>query len=244
MKESLSGRPHTLFFFQIARLIGKNFSNHKKFDYLFSIINPFVLPPEIIQLAHISSVNFHNALLPKYAGVHASSWSILNNEMHHGTTWHIIAPELDEGDILKQQIIPIEPEETALSLELKCHKEGLKLFQELTLELAQGTVERRSQNLHEKTYFALHQKPLGNGLISWQSRAEDLERTFRAFQFGPWHQLATPKLLIQDQVVVPLELSLSQTQSTLPPGMVVKVTDTELHVATQSQNITIKNLVF
>lgn len=50
------------------------------FDYLFSIVNSQILPPLLLKLPLQFAVNFHDALLPKYAGVHAASWVILNQK--------------------------------------------------------------------------------------------------------------------------------------------------------------------
>ena len=49
---------------------------NKPFDYLFSIVNEHILREDVLQLPRKSSINYHDALLPRYAGTHATSWAL------------------------------------------------------------------------------------------------------------------------------------------------------------------------
>ncbi|RYY96602.1 MAG: hypothetical protein EOO24_20955 [Comamonadaceae bacterium] len=43
------------------------------FDYLFSVANLRMLPPAVLARAGRLAINFHDALLPRYAGLNATS---------------------------------------------------------------------------------------------------------------------------------------------------------------------------
>lgn len=58
------------------------------YDYLFSVNNPWIIPPSVLALACKSTINFHDSPLPKYAGLHATSWALMNGETRHATSWH------------------------------------------------------------------------------------------------------------------------------------------------------------
>src|SRR5689334_17625690 len=45
------------------------------FDYLFSIANFRVLPDSVLSLPRRCAINFHDAPLPAYAGLNATSWA-------------------------------------------------------------------------------------------------------------------------------------------------------------------------
>ena len=76
--------------------------------YLFSVINPYILGKNILDNVSCLAVNYHNSLLPKYAGLNSTSWAIINNESYHGVTWHVINEnEIDSGNIVAQQKFPI-----------------------------------------------------------------------------------------------------------------------------------------
>src|SRR5436190_13597910 len=58
------------------------------FDYLFSIVNLSLLSADLLALPRRGAINFHDSLLPKYAGMHATSWALMRREQVHGVTWH------------------------------------------------------------------------------------------------------------------------------------------------------------
>ena len=86
------------------------------FDYLFSIANTKLIPDEIIELPRQFAINFHDATLPWYAGVYATSWAIIRREKKHGITWNIINDVVDGGPILSEHVFDIAERETAYSL--------------------------------------------------------------------------------------------------------------------------------
>src|SRR4030095_13713571 len=61
--------------------------NGAGFDFLFRIANRKMLSPAVLQLPRRMAINFHDALLPDYAGLHAPSWALINRETTHGITW-------------------------------------------------------------------------------------------------------------------------------------------------------------
>ena len=76
-------------------------------DWLLSIANLSLIPAAVLALATQGAVNFHDGPLPRYAGLNAPVWAILNGEAQHGITWHLIAGGIDEGDILEQRLFDI-----------------------------------------------------------------------------------------------------------------------------------------
>lgn len=153
------------------------------FDYLFSIINLRILSAAVLSLPSQFAVNFHDAPLPKYAGMHATTWALLQCETEYGVTWHVMTTEIDAGDILKQRRFPIAPDDTSLSLNLKCYEAGVTAFQELVDELAQQRFSRTPQDLGQRTYFSQQDRPSGGGVISWHRSAEDIARLERVAEF-------------------------------------------------------------
>ena len=76
-------------------------------DFLFSVNNPWIIPQDVIDSARRTTVNFHDSPLPKYAGLHATSWALLHGEKQHAVTWHDVRARVDSGDIYKQAIFDI-----------------------------------------------------------------------------------------------------------------------------------------
>ncbi|MDG2170793.1 MAG: condensation domain-containing protein, partial [Opitutales bacterium] len=65
----------------------ETFLSKDPFDYLFSINNPKVLGENIFSIPVKGSINFHDAPLPRYGGVNAMYWAIINKETSWAVTW-------------------------------------------------------------------------------------------------------------------------------------------------------------
>jgi methionyl-tRNA formyltransferase len=58
-------------------------------------------------------VNVHYSILPRYRGLAAVQWGIINGEPELGITVHVITADLDAGNILYQEKIKVGPHQTA-----------------------------------------------------------------------------------------------------------------------------------
>jgi methionyl-tRNA formyltransferase len=54
------------------------FLRQQPFDYLFNIVNSSLLPKEILELPRQLAIDYHDAPLPKYAGLNATSWALMH----------------------------------------------------------------------------------------------------------------------------------------------------------------------
>src|SRR5262245_13988647 len=73
-----------------------------------------ILPNRV--LSHCPFVNVHYAALPEYRGRANVNWAIINGEPETAITIHAIAPGLDDGNILFQQVVAIGPDDTATDI--------------------------------------------------------------------------------------------------------------------------------
>ena len=76
--------------------------------YMRVIKNPDVFPAPMI--------NIHPSLLPKYKGLNAIEQALDSGDSVTGCTVHHVTEELDGGTIIKQQEVPILPDDTLESL--------------------------------------------------------------------------------------------------------------------------------
>ena len=93
-------------------------------EVLVSVSSPERLSPEVLALGPMAAVNVHWSLLPRYAGVAPYFWVLRNGERETGVTVHLMSPELDTGPILRQRRLEIDPDETALGLQLRLTEAG------------------------------------------------------------------------------------------------------------------------
>ncbi|HMP43416.1 MAG TPA: formyltransferase family protein, partial [Roseiflexaceae bacterium] len=211
------------------------------FDLLFSIVNYQLIPAAVLRMPRLHAINYHDAPLPQYAGVHATSWAILHGEPQHGITWHLMADMVDAGDILQQELFAIEPDETALSLNLKCYDAAVRCFATLLAELETGSEIRRPQDLSRRSYFARTRRLPNAGIIDWHTPAEDIARMVRAVTFGSYaNPLGTLRLATPAGFIAVLDTEIIEQHSTTTPGTIVAAGDTGLIVATTSRDLLLR----
>lgn len=220
------------------------FLSHKPFDYLFSIVNLSILSKEILELPGQYAINYHDAFLPKYAGLNATSWAIMNHEKTHGITWHIMKEGVDKGNILKQVTVKIAEDETAFSLNTKCYEVAVSSFTQLITELASGEVVISQQNIEERTYFSRSRKSSGGCIISWNRTAHDINALVRALDFGSYpNPLGLAKFAIQNNFISTSKVKILDSLSTLPPGTVTAIHDNSIIVATTNYDVELRRLM-
>ncbi|MDP4177197.1 MAG: formyltransferase family protein [Bacillota bacterium] len=214
----------------------------KPFDYLFSINYLFLIPKEVLELPQKMAINFHDSILPSYAGIHATSWAIINNEKQHGITWHIMTDKVDEGEILKQKIVNISETETAFTLNIKCFKACVTAFEELLDELILGTYTKTQQNLINRSYYPKYKRPENGCIISWKSSAESIYSLVRALNFGQHdNRVGVPLVYINSRYYIVTALRILENSNQLP-GTITKIEGNFIAIATGTKDVAITKM--
>ncbi|MDB5328351.1 MAG: hypothetical protein JWM57_3920, partial [Phycisphaerales bacterium] len=213
-------------------------------DFLFSVINPVLLSAEVLAWPTRMAINYHDGPLPRYAGVHATSWAILNGETVHGVTWHVMAAKPDAGGLLKQVAVPILPRDTAFDLNLRCHEAAMASFGELLGELVAGTARVMPQTAANRTYFAAAQKDVDGGVVRWTDSAERIDRVIRAHTLGPivTNDFGLPKINLANGFFVPTDVEILGQASGQLPGTVIADDSGALVIATGTNNARISRV--
>lgn len=218
------------------------FLSQQPFDYLFSISNLSILSAEILALPRQLAINCHDGLLPKYGGMNAPSWAIVNREQIHGITWHQMTPLVDGGAILVQRSCEIEEDETSATLNSKCYDLIIDSFPQLVDKIATEKVCSTAQNLRDRSYFTKRKKPTPGCILDWHTSAQNIDAIVRALDFGRYENLlGLPKLAIADRLFIVSRSEILDRASQLPPGMTIVEAD-RLTIATTTQDLAISQL--
>ncbi len=184
-----------------------SYQEYQKSNYqgyvLFSIANNHIIPRNLIEKHNVQhAINYHNALLPSYAGTNPTTWAIINGEKKHGVTWHKISDEIDAGDIIRQEEITISREDTTYSLNMKCTQKALALFKILLSDLSNNQLQFQAQALNKRSYFSLNRSLKNYGFINDCESLMQISRYCRALDFGgdQVNQIATAKLSFKGSV--------------------------------------------
>ncbi len=213
------------------------------FDHLFCIAHLSLIPEAVLALPRGLAINFHDGPLPRYAGLHATSWALLHGESSHGVTWHVMTSGVDEGDVLIQRRIPVREADTALTLNARCFEAGIESFCELLDRLSRGELEPTPQDLSRRSYFGRNERPPAAAVLDWNRGAEELDALVRALDFGDYRNpLGLPKMLVGGELVLVRSLEVLPEGSDERPGTVLDVSTQGIRVATGSLDVRVSRL--
>ncbi len=213
------------------------------FEWLFSIANLDIIPPDVVALPRKGAINFHDGVLPRFAGLNCPVWAIARREKTHGITWHVIEGGIDEGDMLKQRVFDITEGETALTLNTKCYEKGIETFGELVRELEEDRLERVKQDLSVRTYFGKHERPRAAGVIDFHDDAGEIAALVRALDHGTYRNpIAMPKVLLGNDAILVGDVVLTEADSEQAPGTIVSLEE-GLEVAARGGTLLFRRMV-
>lgn len=116
-------------------------SAFKALDADLGIVIAFRMLPEIIWAApRLGTFNLHASLLPQYRGAAPINRAIMNGETETGVTTFLLNPQIDEGAVLGQTKVAIEPSDNVGTLHDKLMNVGVDLVLETVEKIADGNV--------------------------------------------------------------------------------------------------------
>jgi methionyl-tRNA formyltransferase len=104
-----------------------------------------MLPEAVWNMPPAGTINLHASLLPQYRGAAPINWAIINGEHETGLTTFKLKHEIDTGNILLQDRIPIGENETAGELHDRMKEAGGKLLVNTIQGLVDGVLQEKPQ---------------------------------------------------------------------------------------------------
>lgn len=105
-----------------------------------------ILPESLLALPRLGALNVHPSLLPKYRGATPIQGAISDGEHETGLSIMLMDAGLDTGDIVLQERVAIEPEETYGELHDRLALLGAELLAEAIDRAARGELVARPQH--------------------------------------------------------------------------------------------------
>jgi len=137
-----------------------------------------LLSKEILRIPRLGGLNLHGSLLPKYRGRAPVNWVLVNGEKETGVTLHYMVERADAGDIVAQRTVPIDLDDTALSLYGKLTNAAVELLKETYPLLKVGKAPRIPQDPRLASKFGARGPK--DGRINWESSALSVYNLIRA----------------------------------------------------------------
>jgi len=128
-------------------------ANLKNLNANLQIIAAFrMLPKAVWKLPEYGTFNLHASLLPNYRGAAPINWAIINGETKTGVTTFFIDEKIDTGNIILQEEVSIEDEESLGELHDKLMGIGSKLVVKTVQKIEKETVKTIKQpEIEEKS---------------------------------------------------------------------------------------------
>ncbi len=200
-----------------------------------------ILSASTLATARFGGVNLHGSLLPKYRGAAPVNWAIYHGEEESGVTVIHMTPRVDAGPCIAQARTPIDPDETAETLEARLAETGSWLVRRAIDSVEAGRLEALPQNPALASKAPRLKKT--DGAIDWTRPALAIKNHIRAFQPWPktytfWHRREGPSLrLILDRASVA-----DVPPSAAAPGTVLQAAQRVLVIAAGEGAVQLHNL--
>ena len=83
---------------------------------LFIVVAFRMLPEVVWSMPELGTFNLHGSLLPRYRGAAPINWAVINGDKETGVTTFFLQHEIDTGDLILQERIPIGEDENVGSV--------------------------------------------------------------------------------------------------------------------------------
>ncbi|MDD4953567.1 MAG: methionyl-tRNA formyltransferase [Candidatus Omnitrophica bacterium] len=136
-----------------------------------------ILSEEVLKLPEIFAINAHASLLPKYRGASPINWAMIKGEKITGVSIIKMDVKMDAGAVILHDSLPIEEEDTSLSLEERLSLVAARLVVESLALVANNKYKLTPQDQRQMSLAPKLKKE--NGLIDWKMDAEEINNLVR-----------------------------------------------------------------
>ena len=155
---------------------------------LFIVVAFRMLPEIVWQMPPLGTFNLHASLLPQYRGAAPINHVIINGEHETGVTTFFLKKEIDTGEIIFQEKIPIGPEETAGELHDQMKTAGAKLVLKTVEAIMAGNIKTIEQGKLVDSNVPLKTAPKifrENCRIDWTLKTDEIFNIIRGLSPSP-----------------------------------------------------------
>ena len=158
-------------------------------DYILSVHFPYIIPPAILKIPAIGTLNLHPAYLPFNRGSNTPTWAIVEGNPY-GATLHWVDEGLDTGAIALQKELDVRLDDTAHSLYQRVLKLELELLNEALPLLFSRTLPRVSQAGRGSRHMKEELRAMQRLELTEFCQVGDVLKLLRALTTKDWDEAA------------------------------------------------------
>jgi len=126
----------------------------KKIDLIVSFSAPIIFKKNLLNIPKYGCINLHCSLLPNFAGLLPSFWTLYQNEKEIGATVHFMDDKIDNGKILGQVKLPMPIFSTMFRVIQLTKDAGGDLMCDVISKLLETKLEPQPNNIVPENYFS------------------------------------------------------------------------------------------
>ncbi len=130
-------------------------------DLLISVAASQIFKKQVLEIPPLGCINVHTAPLPRYQGMLPTFWAMLHEETDTAVTVHYMVEKLDAGEIILQEPVPIQPEDTLHTLIIRTKQVGAELVLKAIQQIESGEVHSFPMDPAQATYFSFPKRADG-----------------------------------------------------------------------------------
>ncbi len=219
----------------------------EKLNADLQIVVAFRMLPEIVwNMPRYGTFNLHASLLPQYRGAAPINWAIINGEKETGVTTFFIEHKIDTGNILFNEKVNIDYNDTAENLHDKLMSLGAKLVTKTVDKIIENDYLQTEQNKLISEDIVLKPAPKiykNDCKINWDKKGENIYNFIRGLSPYPcaWTEFEN----INTKTIVSAKIYFAEFEKTKHNetiGSLVSDSKKYLKVAITDGYISIKNI--
>jgi glycosyltransferase involved in cell wall biosynthesis len=104
------------------------FARRVRPDFIVLVLFNQIVGRELASVARHGCLNIHTSLLPAYRGVAPNFWVLAKGDARSGVSIHNVTSEVDAGEVLAQEDVAVDPQDSFFSLYRRCAVVGARLL--------------------------------------------------------------------------------------------------------------------
>ncbi|MBN3554002.1 methionyl-tRNA formyltransferase [Fictibacillus nanhaiensis] len=150
-------------------------------NYIMSFGYRRIIPGSVVKMANIAAFGTHFSPLPRYRGFAPLNWVLINGETETAVNIFYLDKEVDNGDIVDKENVPISYDDDINTLFEKCIVTFRKVMRRIIPKLEKGKFDALIQDNEKATYTCARNPE--DGLIKWEWNSTKIYNLTRALTY-------------------------------------------------------------
>jgi len=125
-----------------------------RLDLIISVASSVIFKARLIQAPRCGCINIHHGRLPRYRGMMPTFWQMYHDEKRVGICIHEMNTRIDDGRILLQKEVDIEPTDTLDALLKRTKRMAAHFMVEAIDMIKSGDLAYRENAKRDASYFS------------------------------------------------------------------------------------------